>query len=542
MKRSVWPLRNARFEREEQSRKLEEQNSNLQSKIKTLANKTRMTEIRLFEAIQEKRDIQMGGPPVTRGHWQAKPYRDQARFLYTNDAHTRRLLDSATCNMVGKGVIPIARSEKDEQAEQAVSKYLHRWMTTTDCDYDGNMNLPGIQALSVLSTMRDGAIFLRRIPHRRQLKIQMLEADYLDVSKNIYNTKTKNDIENGIEYDHRTNRITAYWMYQHHPEELYGPRGGSMRLNSMQKKGPFGPGYATQSIRIPAEEIIHTRRIHRAGAQDGISWLAPVMTKIWDLREYEEAKLKQQKLQACFTGIVKDSFTLDEEQQDRILGMVRNNIDGLKDMEGSEISPGHYEVLPPGKDVIFPTPSPSSDERFVERALRGIAAGVGVSYEVFNDYSQVSYSSGRMGFLEMDRNLKHIMRIVFEPQLLLPLGNWVLNHLVMNNILPEDHDVKITWTPPARELIDPAAESAALSSMIASNLISHREAHAILGQDFEKTVKDIQKSNEFLKAHGLSPVTLFGGSVANEEILNAKESGGAEAEGEGGEESSSEGE
>ena len=514
----TWPWQKRRL-LEERAQATQQKLKDLEQKIANQHNHIRTTEKRLYEATQVKRDLTIGHAPNLRQHWQAKPIRDQARFLYDNDPTTRRAFDSVVCNMVGKGVVPIARS-MNKEAERQVEAYFKNWQETTEGDYDRTHNLAGLQSLAVLMMIRDGSAFVRAIPRRRQLFLQLLEAEYLDIQKNGENPRNGNEIINGIEYDKRTLQRVAYWLWEQHPDDAFsspGGRGSGVTFDVANPMTLSVSGLGIESQRIPASMVGHLRRIDRAGQQDGISWIAPALIKIWDLREYEEAKLKQQKLQASFTAFVQDNYALTEEERMDLVGMTDQ---GIEKQGERIIAPGHVEELPPGKTITFPSPTGTTDEKFVERSLRSIAATLGISYEIFNDYSQVSYSSGRMGFLEMDRNLKHIMRTVVEPQFLYRISQWVLNHLEMNGIIPKEHGVRVEWTPPARELIDPDAEGRALASMVGANLMSLREAHATLGKDLEHTLEDITWSNERLVEAGLTPLGYNAGTAMTLGVQN----------------------
>ena len=515
----MWPFRSKK-----------ENIRSLKQKLEKVHGDYKNAEKRLYEAIYEDKPLaRIGLGPNQRQHWQAKPLRDHARFLYDNDAIARRVVDSISCNMIGKGVIPIARSTNPLYKKKA-DAFLNAMLNSAIIDWDGDNNLAGMQALVVKSLVRDGSVFVRRVIKRRRFCIQILEADYLDVQRNNKEERNGNFTINGLEYNSKTGQVVAYWMWPFHPEDRFGSgvtgRPGSTPYNveipnpSSLSVSPLG----SKSIRIPAKDMCHIKRIDRAGQQDGISWLAPVMIKIWDLREYEEAKLKQQKLQASFTAFIKDNFNLDGADRRTLIGEEEDSW-----AANLSVSPGHIEDLPPGKDIVFPSPTGTTDERFVERALRAIAAGLGVSYEIFNDYSLVSYSSGRMGFLEMDRHLKFVLKTIIEPQFLMPLGKWILEHLEINGIIPDESDLEVMWSPPAREMIDPATEVKALANMVGSNLMSMKQAYAILGQDFEKSMDEIAYSNEEMRKRGLSPLTSFGGNSAQEAAFFGK-SGGSEEE------------
>lgn len=494
------------------SSKRQKQFNKLKKQIATQQLQLKTQERRLYEATRVLRPGVTKTAPNQRNNWEAEELRDEARFLYQNDPIARRVVDSIVSNMIGKGITPIVRSENMTH-EKEVETLFNHWSITTDGDYYQDNNLAGMQSLIVKTLVRDGAVFVRRIVRNRELSLQIMEHDYLDTHKNenVFQQNKGNTTINGIEYD-RNAKVVAYYLYERHPGDITNsPLNKYRQRNTPTSQGGHAP---YTSIRVPAKEICHIKRIDRPGQQDGESWLAPAIIKLWQLKEYEEAKLEQQKLQASFTAFIKDNFAMSEDERFNLIGS-----DDEFELGGKAVTPGHIEELPPGKDVSFPSTTQTGNEMFVERCLRSIAGAMGVSYEIFNDYSKVTYSSGRMGFLEMDRYLKHILKTVIEPQFLTPLTKWVINHLAINSKLPVENDVRIEWASPAREMIDPQKEVASLAAMVANNFISMREAHAILGKDFDQTIDDIQKSDAKMTEAGLSKLLSVQGGAASEEAL-----------------------
>jgi len=438
-----------------------------------------------------------------RNHWQQKPLRDQARHLYENDSITRRLVDSITCNMIGKGVTPVVSGIPEYKA--AVDGFFYNWMSTTDGDFYESNTLTGLQSLIVRSLVRDGSVFVRRNIKRRKLTLEILEGDYLNVKLNGLDADTGNQIHNGIEFTEE-GKIVAYHLFSHHPDNFSIGSLNAEQNNFLEVK------------RISVGEICHLKRLDRAGQLDGFSWIAPAMDRIWDLKEYEEAKLKQQKLQASYTAFVQDNFELSEEEREDFIGL--NDSTATFDENVRKIEPGFVEELPPGKTITFPSPSATPNELFVERALRQIAGSVGVSYEIFNDYSQVNFSSGRMGFLEMNRHIRHQLETTIIPQCFMKISHWVLKHLEWTEQLPPNHGVTVRWSPEAPVMIDPEKEIKSLQNEVSSNFISMKEAMSRLGYDFDKTLEEIKESNQKLDDYGLSGLVYGQGGAVSREFLS----------------------
>ncbi len=472
----------------------------LEKKIQIQGRQLQLTERRFHEAVRERPNI-YAAELNTRNHWEQKPLRDQSRHLYENDPVTRRVVDSIICNMIGRGVTPVTTG--NEAVRKNVDEFLSKWLTTVDGDYLRENTLVGLQSLVVRSLVRDGSVFVQRIYSRGKLSLHVLEGDYLNVYITQPNPDTGNEIINGIEFN-KDAKVMAYHLFERHPENF-----------GAGKYGGRGPSFDT--VRVPYKDICHIKRLDRAGQIDGVSWLAPALLDIWNLREYEEAKLKQQKLQSSYTAFVQDNFELSEEEREDFIAA--DDQSSLFGETTRSVQPGFVEELPPGKTITFPSPSNTLNENFVERCLRRIAGAMGVSYEIFNDYSNVNFSSGRMGFLEMNRHLRHQLESTVIPQCLMRISGWVLDHLERNGVIPEEHDVSIRWSPEAPVMIDPEKEIASVQTEVASNFISMKEAMSKLGYDFEKTIKEIKDSNQKLDEAGLSGLMYGQGGVLSREFM-----------------------
>ena len=467
------------------------------SKLKTL-------ERRYYEALRDQRNVIT--PLLNdRNHWQQKPLRDQARHLYENDPIARRVVDSIVCNMIGKGVTPTVSGISEYKV--IVDRFFSNWMSSTDGDYFESNTLTGLQSLIVRCLVRDGSVFVRRNIRRKKLTLEVLEGEYLNVKLNGIAKETGNVIYNGIEFAD-DGKILAYHLFSHHPDNF-----SIGNLNVEQTKNNY-----LEVTRVPVTEVCHVKRLDRAGQLDGFSWLAPALESIWDLKEYEEAKLKQQKLQASYTAFVQDNFELSEEEREDIIGMEDKTL--ATDDNVRAIEPGFVEELPPGKTITFPNPTVTPHEAFVERALRRIAGSLGVSYEIFNDYSNVNFSSGRMGFLEMNRHIRHQLESTIIPQCFMRISKWVITHLEVNGQLPPNNGIRVRWSPEAAVMIDPEKEIKSLQNEVSSNFISMREAMSRLGYDFEKTLDEIKESNEKLDQYGISGLTYGQGGAVSREFLS----------------------
>ena len=451
---------------------------------------------RFYEASQFRKDGVRPEAPTQANHYPADLLRDQARFLYENDTTSRRAIDLVVANIIGQGVMPIFQGSP--AIKDIIQREFDRWSNTTESDYDSMHTFSGLQSLVVRTTVRDGACFILKNFVKKTLKLQVLEPEYLNVHVNRVRLDNGGEIRNGIEYDASGQR-KGYYFYVRHPDDP-GP-GASFEVIDPRSTSVTMSG-GRQTVRIPAKRVAHVFRLDRANQQDGFSWIGSCLSKLWDLREYEEAKLIQQKIQCSFTAFIEDNYSLSEEEREDFLG------DAQENSMNRTVAPGSIEELPTGKTVKFPVQAVTPHEEFVERTIRSVAAAMGLSYEAFNDYSKVNFSSGRMGFIEMDRHMKNMSQTVFIPRFFNQVAEWFFDHLIYREILPLDHGLSIKWVLPQREMIDPEKETRTLLSLWGANVISAKYVQARLGLDFDKNMREIIETKKLYSDLGLEEVGL----------------------------------
>ena len=130
--------------------------------------------------------------------------------------------------------------------------------------------------------------------------------------------------------------------------------------------------------------------------------------------------------------------------------------------------------------------------------MRKIAVGLNISYEVLTgDLSRVNFSSGRMGFIEFQRQLESWRWNLTIPMFCSKVSEWFLESAEMAGY----NTSKIThidYTAPHREMIDPVKETAAMVSAIRSGLKTHKEAVKELGYNPQKIYDEIAEVNAIL--------------------------------------------
>jgi lambda family phage portal protein len=382
--------------------------------------------------------------------------RNLSRDMIRNRSLAARGQAVVTGNVVGTGIMPSVRMADGDDATAAM-EVIRDHLLTPAIDVYGVNALPGIQTQIMNTVFADGEVLVRR--RMRDLRfepglqlpfqVQVLEVDHLD--ETIF-TNGQNEVIDGIEYG-PTGKAVAYHLFDQHP-------GDNRRITS----GRF------TSTRVPAQQILHIRRLDRPGQMRGVPWLAPVMMTLGELSDYQEAQILKQRIAALLAFFV-------EAGED---GAV---YDG-KDL--AEIGPGSVVGLQAGQKMVASQP-PTVDgyPDFMREGIRTIATGLGLTYESFGDLTGVNFSSGRMGRMEMDRFIQVWQQQIIIGELCNGLAGWTLDTWPLVQIsrgLPAAPKA-LEWTAPRRPLIDPSKEIGAAIEEIDAGLNSRQRKQREMGLD-----------------------------------------------------------
>jgi capsid protein len=117
-----------------------------------------------------------------------------------------------------------------------------------------------------------------------------------------------------------------------------------------------------------------------------------------------------------------------------------------------------------------------------------------VTYEALTgDMSGVNYSSGRMGWLEFQRNIDAWRWNMFIPQAMDPLERWTKEAIMLATL--SSAPFELNWTPPQREMIDPVVENQSAKEEIRAGLSSRSEVLRRRGLDAEQIDNEIASDN-----------------------------------------------
>ncbi|MEX2648154.1 MAG: phage portal protein [Alphaproteobacteria bacterium] len=421
----------------------------------------------------------------------AQRIRNRVRDLARNSAFGAAALQKLPAKVYGPGIKPRLVVEEGAGAEGTRRKRAAEsdWRAFTDnSDPEGQTDYYGQCYLACRSWFESGEVLVRLLPQpssaglRVPLQIEVLEADWLDSGKT-GRLADGGAIIQGVEYG-PTGRRRGYWLYDQHPgEQIAGLRGGY------------------RSSFVPASDIVHMMEPQRPGQARGLSLFAPIVLKMRDLDDADEAELMRRKIAACFAAFV----TRESAGPGTPLAAAGAVSTDASDRRIETLAPGMVQYLEAGDDVTLATP-PNADG-FVEyhtAQLYTIAAGLGLPYHsLTGNFSNFNYSSYRGAVVEFGDLRDHWLWHVIVPA----LGRRIWQQFAAVQAVLGRRDpaapYEAEWSPSPLRMLDPGKEIPPRVAAIRSGLKPLSADLAEQGEDVEAILDQYRADNEAIDARGL---------------------------------------
>ena len=244
-----------------------------------------------------------------------------------------------------------------------------------------------------------------------------------------------------------------------------------------------------QPVFVPVSDMIQMYYIDFPEQVRGVPFGVPAMLNMRDLDDYEDAQLLLQKVAACHVGVTTRPEPIENDP---------NQYESYDHLE-----PGMMQHLAPGETIEFNSPpTPGNYAEYVSKNQQKNAAGFGITYEqLTGDMSNVNFSSGRMGWIEAQRQIEDWQYNVVIPQLCDKIWEWFIEGLIIRGIINKKAGVE--WTPPGREMIDPVKEMNGLILELKSGLISWTEACKRRGYNPETLLDQMKKDKDVFEKAGI---------------------------------------
>lgn len=306
--------------------------------------------------------------------------RTQVRHMARNHDLARGALRSLVNNVAGAngiGIEPQPRNPDgtiNQEYAKALGEAYRDWCLKPEVTQQ--FTFARLQRSLVRSWIRDGEVFGQFVEGVRgdlqhgtrvPLSLECFESDMVPFDLNDSSRKIAQGIERNT-----WGRPTALHVIKHDPWRVT-------------------PLYSAETKRIPWDRVVQIASLDHLGQMRGISEFASVITRLEDIKDYEESERVAAKIAAMLTGYVKrgspDMFDADSTEEPREMnfeaGMI---IDDLA--PGEEI--GLLDSKRPNTNLIH----------FRQGQLQAVAAGIGGSNSTISKNYSGTYSAQRQELVE----------------------------------------------------------------------------------------------------------------------------------------------
>ena len=310
--------------------------------------------------------------------------RQFARHLDENHDLAIGILDTLVNNIVGTG-IPISPTVKntDGTLNNDLNEHIARVFQDWKIRPEASRTLPFDEMTRLIcrTWLRDGEMLIQRIKGNTPVlkhhggvpySLEMIEADFLPYD---LNTDRPAMIVQGVEVNGWSMPL-AYRLLKRIPTDFYGVL---TRVDDTR--------------RIEAEKMFHPKFTRRVNQVRGISVLHGVITRLDDIKNYEESERIAAQVAASMTGFIKKS---PDARQPAPEG-------GETESREFEMAPGMiFDDLLPGEEIgTISSDRPNTGlGAFRDAMLKAAATGTGTNYSSISRNYDGSYSSQRQSMIE----------------------------------------------------------------------------------------------------------------------------------------------
>ncbi len=443
--------------------------------------------------------------------------RERSRDLNRNDAHAAGITATMTVNVIGTGIRPQSRVDKEELGidentadvfQRKAERVWKRW--TPYADAGERMDFYEIQQLVDRQILENGEAII--VPLRLKdrpypLALQVIESDRLNTPAD---KKSDKAVRSGVRVGENGEPV-SYFIQKTHPGDIYYRTAEETKQYAeISAKDEYG-----------RRNIFHLYYVLRSGQTRGVPFFAPVLTYFKDLAEYAEAELVASRIAACFSLFITSEASMDVA----VNSAYERNPSGQM-LESLE--PGMIKHLMPGETITSFNPQrPSATfEPFVDRILKAISAALGLPYElVAKDFSKTNYSSARAALLEARRYFK-VRQEWLSQKLCQPVWEMLLEEAYLKGEIdagdfyekgrPKSAWVRARWIAPGWSWVDPLKEVKASIEAIKGNISSVADETAGQGKDWEEIYEQRQREEQKRKDLGL-PETAADSKIPRDE-------------------------
>lgn len=431
--------------------------------------------------------------------------REQARWLDENHDLVIGLFDKLEDRVIGANGIHVEPQPLDIHGNlhaDFAGKLTALWSEwSVRPEVTGMFTRPEAERLLLRSALRDGEVFTQLVrgnvpglQHANSVpfSLEMLEADYVPFG---LNSIAGQQIRQGIIVN-AWGRPTGYKVYKNHPASFTG----------------FNADFKT----VSADNMLHLASRKRLHQLRGISLIHGVITRLVDIKDYEESERVAARIAAALGFYIKrgDAQSLGDDGEFSEPGGQRHY----------DIAPGMiYDDLKPGEDLGMVESNRPNVHMYEFRngQMRAVAAGTRGSYSsIARDYNG-TYSSQRQELVESFEGY-NVLQQWFVGQHSRPVYRaWLAMALLSGIEIPPDVDrnslYNALYLGPVMPWIDPVKEATAWKAIVRGGAGTEAEWTRARGKSPQEVKRQRIRETEFNKDHGL----VFDSDAANDKGVPA---------------------
>ena len=473
------------------------------------------------------------GSPREDIDWNNYTLRQRGRMLFMSTPIARSAINTNRTNVIGMGLQ--FKSKIDHATLGMTPEAAAEWQRKTEaefalwaenkqaCDATGVNDFYSLQQLALSSWLMSGdcfVVFKQKDPTRLMpysLRLHVVEADRVRTPNATFTTTdginpdNNNRIFDGVEIDDE-GTIVAYHISNAYPNEFTIKPRESVRVEAYGKE-----------TGLP--NIIQLMESERPDQYRGVSYLAPVIEPLLQIRRYTDSELTAANIEASFSAWI----TTNEPANEMPFNEVGwGDVDGFPGGDGQvshdpneyELGPGTVNIMEPGEGVTFADPKrPGSGfAGFVEAIATQAGAALEIPKELLMKCFNSSYSASRAALLEAWKGFQ-MRRYWFVADFCKPIyERWLTEAIARGRILapgfftdPIIHAAYLgsKWIGPSQGMLDPTKEISAEIMAISKGFSTHEQSTIKLnGGQWHDNVTQLAIEEQLLKDAGLEESTI----------------------------------
>jgi lambda family phage portal protein len=435
--------------------------------------------------------------------------RNRSRDASRNDWSGASVTQKWTTNLIGIGIVPrFKRIKSKERRRQLVDLWNDH---VADCDADSTSTFYGLQTLVVRNWFDAGEVFIRQRPRFDDegftvpLQYQVLEAEMCPLfdATSFEGLPDGNYIRQGVEFNKRGRRI-AYWFYKDHPGDA-GP----------QSVANIG---ASVLVRVAASQVTHVFEPLRPGQIRGVSLIAPVLARLRNIENYDDATLTRQQLANMLVAFIirKLPPMTGDEDLDAVTSPLTGGDEGEEGFDDVGrplvgLQPGLVQELDDGQEVQWSNPPEAGTtySDYMRTQHLGTAAGASLPYELFSgDIANVSDRTLRVIINEFRRLAEQRQWQIVIPKMCVVCLRWFCDAaLLQGDITVAEYDDirRAEWAPHGWTYIHPVQDPQGKQIEVDAGFRSRSSVIGERGDDPDEVDEERAADKEREDELGLTP-------------------------------------